>query len=76
MFFLRRQADLSACDGDIVLAEFCEEFPPLMNQPGMALKLKNYYRRVRVQHTVHSTTYSYAQWYDSRAQSLLYSCST
>ncbi|XP_015906224.1 transcription initiation factor TFIID subunit 1 [Parasteatoda tepidariorum] len=45
MFFMRTPADLSAQDGDLVLFEFCEEFPPLMNQVGMASKIRNHYRR-------------------------------
>ncbi|XP_037728762.1 transcription initiation factor TFIID subunit 1 isoform X4 [Drosophila subpulchrella] len=45
VFFMRNPEDLSGRDGDIVLAEFCEEHPPLMNQVGMCSKIKNYYKR-------------------------------
>ncbi|KAL7730813.1 hypothetical protein ACLKA6_003581 [Drosophila palustris] len=45
VFFMRNPEDLSGKDGDIVLAEFCEEHPPLMNQVGMCSKIKNYYKR-------------------------------
>ncbi|XP_030243753.1 transcription initiation factor TFIID subunit 1 isoform X6 [Drosophila navojoa] len=45
VFFMRNPEDLSGKDGDIILAEFCEEHPPLMNQVGMCSKIKNYYKR-------------------------------
>ncbi|XP_030373648.1 transcription initiation factor TFIID subunit 1 isoform X4 [Scaptodrosophila lebanonensis] len=45
VFFMRNPEDLSGKDGDIILAEFCEEFPPLINQVGMCSKIKNYYKR-------------------------------
>ncbi|KAL3284682.1 hypothetical protein HHI36_018831 [Cryptolaemus montrouzieri] len=45
VFFMRTPEDLTGRDGDIVLIEFCEEHPPLMNQVGMCSKIKNYYKR-------------------------------
>uniref|UniRef100_T1IVK3 Transcription initiation factor TFIID subunit 1 n=1 Tax=Strigamia maritima TaxID=126957 RepID=T1IVK3_STRMM len=45
MFFMRTVDDLTARDGEIVLAEYCEEHPPLLMQVGMATKIKNYYKR-------------------------------
>lgn len=42
---MRNPEDLSGKDGEIVLVEFCEEHPPLMNQVGMCSKIKNYYKR-------------------------------
>ncbi|XP_059489774.1 transcription initiation factor TFIID subunit 1 isoform X2 [Neocloeon triangulifer] len=45
VFFMRAAEDLTGRDGDIVLMEFCEEHPPLMNQVGMCSKVKNYYKR-------------------------------
>ncbi|XP_065336082.1 transcription initiation factor TFIID subunit 1 [Cloeon dipterum] len=45
VFFMRTPDDLTGRDGDIVLMEFCEEHPPLMNQVGMCSKIKNYYKR-------------------------------
>lgn len=45
MFFMHTAEDLSGKDGEIVLAECSEEHPPLLNQIGMATKIKNYYRR-------------------------------
>ncbi|KAL0280152.1 UNVERIFIED_CONTAM: hypothetical protein PYX00_001531 [Menopon gallinae] len=45
IFFMRTPEDLSGRDGDIVLIEFCEEHPPLINQVGMCSKIKNYYKR-------------------------------
>lgn len=45
VFFMRNPEDLTGKDGDIILLEFCEEHPPLMNQVGMCSKIKNYYKR-------------------------------
>lgn len=32
MFFMRTPEDLTGRDGELVLIEFCEEHPPLINQ--------------------------------------------
>ncbi|KAJ8348205.1 hypothetical protein SKAU_G00267940 [Synaphobranchus kaupii] len=45
MFFMRTATDLTGKDGDLILAEYSEEFPPLSMQVGMATKIKNYYKR-------------------------------
>uniref|UniRef100_A0A6I8NJU8 Transcription initiation factor TFIID subunit 1 n=1 Tax=Ornithorhynchus anatinus TaxID=9258 RepID=A0A6I8NJU8_ORNAN len=45
MFFMRTAQDLTGKDGDLVLVEYSEEYPPLMMQVGMATKIKNYYKR-------------------------------
>lgn len=45
VFFMRTPEDLSGKDGDIILCEFIEEHPPLINQVGMCTKVKNYYKR-------------------------------
>uniref|UniRef100_T1J1P4 Transcription initiation factor TFIID subunit 1 n=1 Tax=Strigamia maritima TaxID=126957 RepID=T1J1P4_STRMM len=45
MFFMRTAEDLTGRDGEIILAEYCEEHPPLVMQVGMATKIKNYYKR-------------------------------
>ncbi|KAF4520213.1 hypothetical protein B566_EDAN003926 [Ephemera danica] len=45
VFFMRTPEDLTGKDGDLILMEFCEEHPPLMNQVGMCSKVKNYYKR-------------------------------
>ncbi|XP_043674036.1 transcription initiation factor TFIID subunit 1 isoform X1 [Vespula pensylvanica] len=45
VFFMRTPEDLTGRDGEIVLIEFSEEHPPLMNQVGMCSKVKNYYKR-------------------------------
>nr|CAD7459085.1 unnamed protein product [Timema tahoe] len=45
VFFMRTPEDLTGRDGDLVLIEFCEEHPPLVNQVGMCSKVKNYYKR-------------------------------
>ena len=47
IFFMRTPQDLTGMDGEIIFAEYSEEFPPFMNQVGMASKIKNYYKRVR-----------------------------
>ena len=46
VFFMRKPEDLSALDGHLILAEYSEEYPPLLSQVGMALKVKNYHKRV------------------------------
>nr|XP_018902266.1 PREDICTED: transcription initiation factor TFIID subunit 1-like [Bemisia tabaci] len=45
VFFMRTPEDLTGKDGELVLVEFCEEHPPLINQVGMCTKFKNYYKR-------------------------------
>lgn len=47
MFYMRRLQDLSALDSDVVLAEYCEQYPPLLNQIGMATRVKNYYKKAK-----------------------------
>lgn len=46
IFHMRSVRDLSAKDGTLVCVEYSEEHPPLLSQPGMASKIRNYYRRV------------------------------
>ena len=48
VFFMRSPEDVSACDGGLILAEYSEQYPPLVNATGMANKIKNYYRRPEV----------------------------
>ena len=48
IFYMRSADDLTGKDGEIVLAEYSEQFPPLMMQVGMATKIKNYFKRVSV----------------------------
>lgn len=45
VFFMRTPDDLTGRDGSIILVEYCEEYPPLLNQVGMCSKIKNYYKR-------------------------------
>ncbi|XP_053660820.1 transcription initiation factor TFIID subunit 1 [Anopheles marshallii] len=45
VFFMRTPEDLTGRDGELILIEFCEEHPPLMNQVGMTSKIKNFYKR-------------------------------
>uniref|UniRef100_A0A158Q7Y4 DUF3591 domain-containing protein n=1 Tax=Elaeophora elaphi TaxID=1147741 RepID=A0A158Q7Y4_9BILA len=46
IFFMREVQDLSGKDSTLLLMEYSEEHPPLLNQPGMASKIRNYYKRV------------------------------
>lgn len=48
MFFMRTPQDLTGKDGDLILAEYSEEYAPLIMQVGMATKIKNYYKRVSI----------------------------
>ena len=45
IFLMREARDLSGKDGDLVLVEYIEEFPPLISFVGMCSKIKNYYKR-------------------------------
>ncbi|XP_027713985.1 transcription initiation factor TFIID subunit 1-like [Vombatus ursinus] len=45
MFFMKTIQDLSGLDGDLILVEWSEENPPLLNQVGMASQIQNYYKR-------------------------------
>lgn len=45
VFFMREPDDLSGRDGDLVLVEFSEEHPLIMNECGMCSKVINYYKR-------------------------------
>ena len=45
IFLMREAKDLSGKDGDLVLFEYIEEYPPLMSFVGMCSKIKNYYKR-------------------------------
>ena len=50
---MRSIEDVSPCDSDLVLFEYSEEHPPLINNIGMASKIKNYYRRPEVCMYIH-----------------------
>jgi transcription initiation factor TFIID subunit 1 len=43
--FIKNISELTAMDGTIILAEYSEQYPPLMMQTGMATKIKSYYKR-------------------------------
>lgn len=45
MFFMRTPQDLTGMDGELILAEYSEEHPPVMMNVGMATKIKNCYKR-------------------------------
>lgn len=57
MFFMRTPQDLTGKDGDVILAEYSEEYAPLIMQVGMATKIKNYYKRVSLSVDLHSQPY-------------------
>lgn len=59
MFFMRTPQDLTGKDGDLILAEYSEEYAPLIMQVGMASKIKNYYKRVRMESAFHLCICSY-----------------
>jgi transcription initiation factor TFIID subunit 1 len=46
VFFMRDVTDLTGMDGDLILAEYCEEYPPLIMAVGMNTRMINYYKRV------------------------------
>ncbi|OAF68529.1 hypothetical protein A3Q56_03685 [Intoshia linei] len=45
--FLRTLDDLSNKEGHLVLFEYCEQFPPFLNEIGMCSKIKNYFNKKR-----------------------------
>lgn len=55
---MRTPEDVSACDGELILAEYCEQHPPLLTGTGMATRIKNYYRRPEVYIYTTSSTIS------------------
>ena len=42
---MRTPEDVSGKDGEILLMEFMEEYPPLLSLTGMCSKIKNYFKR-------------------------------
>ena len=56
---MRNPEDLSACDDHLVLAECCEQYPPVVMATGMATKIKNYYRRPEVRLITHCSINNY-----------------
>ena len=46
MFFMRTPADLTGMDGELMLYEYSEEYPPLLMAVGMNTKIRNYHKRV------------------------------
>ncbi|CAB3979442.1 transcription initiation factor TFIID subunit 1 isoform X2 [Paramuricea clavata] len=45
VFFMRDVTDLTGMDGDLILAEYCEEYPPLIMAVGMNTRIIDYYKR-------------------------------
>ena len=43
MFFMRKPEDLTGKDGAIIFAEYCEEFPALLNQVGCLLNFNFFF---------------------------------
>jgi len=48
IFLMWEPKDLTGKDGDMVLVEYMEEFPPLLSFPGMCSRVKNYYKKENV----------------------------
>ena len=46
MFFMRTPSDLTGMDGELMLFEYSEEYPPLLMTVGMNTKIRNYHKRV------------------------------
>ena len=42
---MRTPEDVSGKDGEILLMEYMEEYPPLLSLVGMCSKIKNYFKR-------------------------------
>ena len=45
---MRDVTDLTGMDGELILAEYCEEYPPLVMAVGMNTRIINYYKRVSI----------------------------
>jgi transcription initiation factor TFIID subunit 1 len=45
MIVMKKRKDLSAREGDIVLCEYAEEYPPILGIVGMGSRIQNYYRK-------------------------------
>lgn len=45
VFYMRDVQDLSGKDETLVMIEYSEEHPVILSQPGMASKMKNYFKR-------------------------------
>ncbi|KAI8483835.1 Transcription initiation factor TFIID subunit 1 [Branchiostoma belcheri] len=60
VFFMRTPQDLTGMDGEILLAEYSEEYPPLVSQVGMATKIKNFYKR-KAGHTTGPPKFQYGE---------------
>uniref|UniRef100_A0A914H2H9 Bromo domain-containing protein n=1 Tax=Globodera rostochiensis TaxID=31243 RepID=A0A914H2H9_GLORO len=45
LFVMRELHNLTGRDGTLVAMEYVEEHPPLLNQTGMASKIRNYYKK-------------------------------
>ncbi|XP_037960124.1 transcription initiation factor TFIID subunit 1-like isoform X2 [Teleopsis dalmanni] len=62
--------DLSAKDGKILLMEFSEEHPPLMNQVGMNSKIINYYK-CEEDKSAYSDKFRYGEWHSAVQRTFL-----
>ncbi|XP_035682645.1 transcription initiation factor TFIID subunit 1-like [Branchiostoma floridae] len=60
VFFMRTPQDLTGMDGEILLAEYSEEYAPLVSQVGMATKIKNFYKR-KAGHTTGPPKFEYGE---------------
>ena len=73
IFFMRTPQDLSGMDGELIMAEYSEEYPPLLMQVGMATKIKNYYKRVsKLSSQVHFSTLQSPFHFKFKLQTLIW----
>ncbi|CAO4362636.1 unnamed protein product [Caenorhabditis nigoni] len=59
VFYMKEIQDLSGRDEKLVMIEYCEEHPVLLGQPGMASKMKNYFKRRQANDT--EPTFEYGE---------------
>jgi len=65
IFLMREHKDLSGRDGDLVLVEYSEQYPPLLSFVGMSSKLKNFHRRLAVSGSEPNYQYGELTYVDS-----------
>ncbi|KAF1769961.1 hypothetical protein GCK72_001778 [Caenorhabditis remanei] len=59
VFYMREINDLSGKDENLVMIEYSEEHPVILSQPGMASKMKNYFKRRQANDT--EPTFDYGE---------------
>ena len=75
MFYMRRLQDLSGLDSDVILVEYSEQYPPLLNQIGMATRVKNYYKKVNNRFPNHrETEFVFVQYFRNLENKIILQC--